>query len=108
MVVEGYVPNLGFTICSGGRYDHLSERFGTDLPAVGFAFGLERLMLVLENQGQRPPEQNNGIFVLPLSWRHAVNYAAAERKKGTRAEVDIQGFSESEAVNYARQKDSVA
>lgn len=104
MVVEGYVPNLGFTICSGGRYDHLSERFGTELPAVGFAFGLERLMLVLENQGQRPPEQNNGIFVLPLSWRHAVNYAAAERKKGTRVEVDIQGFSESEAVNYARQK----
>ena len=49
-------------------------------------------MLVLENQGQRPPEQNNGIFVLPLSWRHAVNYAAAERKKGTRVEVDIQGF----------------
>ena len=61
-------------------------------------------MLVLENQGQRPPEQNNGIFVLPLSWRHAVNYAAAERKKGPRVEVDIQGFSESEAVNYARQK----
>ena len=36
VVLEGYVPDIGFTLISGGRYDSLSSRFGNQLPAVGF------------------------------------------------------------------------
>lgn len=39
-----YVPNLGFEIGGGGRYDNLLKNFGCDYPAVGFSFSLERLM----------------------------------------------------------------
>lgn len=37
------------TLCGGGRYNNLvKELGGPDIPAVGFAFGFERLMLALE------------------------------------------------------------
>ena len=38
------------TICGGGRYNHLvSSLGGPEIPGVGFAFGLERLMFALES-----------------------------------------------------------
>lgn len=51
LLIEGYVPELGFTLCTGGRYDELVGRFGWDCPARGFAFGVERAMLALDRQG---------------------------------------------------------
>ena len=43
---HGYVRGLGLHVCSGGRYDDLIARFGPSMPAVGFALGIERAMLV--------------------------------------------------------------
>jgi len=38
-------------LCGGGRYDYLIEELGgKSSPAIGFAAGLERLILALENQ----------------------------------------------------------
>jgi histidyl-tRNA synthetase len=38
-------------VCGGGRYDNLSDTVGgVSLPAVGFAAGLERIVLVMEQQ----------------------------------------------------------
>ena len=42
-VFEVYDPAVGMPIGGGGRYDHLLGQFGRDLPAVGFAFEVERL-----------------------------------------------------------------
>ncbi|GGO66996.1 histidine--tRNA ligase [Bowmanella pacifica] len=47
------------TVCAGGRYDGLVEQLGgKTTPAVGFAMGLERLVLLLESLQlvQLPPE----------------------------------------------------
>ena len=38
-------------IGAGGRYDGLVEEVGTHTPAVGFAVGVERLLLALESEG---------------------------------------------------------
>ena len=38
-----YVPQLGFEVATGGRYDGLPATFGEDLPAVGFSFSIDRL-----------------------------------------------------------------
>ncbi len=44
------------TVCGGGRYDRLvGELGGPEKPAVGFAMGLDRLVLLLEAQGARKP-----------------------------------------------------
>jgi ATP phosphoribosyltransferase regulatory subunit len=43
MIFRAYVPQLGFEVANGGRYDALPATFGEDLPAVGFSFSLDRL-----------------------------------------------------------------
>jgi ATP phosphoribosyltransferase regulatory subunit len=43
-------PALGSPIGGGGRYDDLLGRFGRDLPAVGFALGVDRLHLALAGE----------------------------------------------------------
>jgi len=54
-VFEVYDPALGAPIGRGGRYDGLLARFGRDLPAVGFAVGVDRLHIALagEERGER-------------------------------------------------------
>lgn len=43
ILFRAYVPQLGFEVANGGRYDGLPETYGEDLPAVGFSFSLDRL-----------------------------------------------------------------
>ena len=52
-VFEWVTDKLGAqgTICAGGRYDGLVQQLGgREAPAVGFAMGLERLVLLVENE----------------------------------------------------------
>ena len=46
-------PDLGYSLGGGGRYDGMIGRFlGTDVPAVGFSLGFERLVdLVVQHGG---------------------------------------------------------
>ena len=45
------------TVCAGGRYDKLIEELGGNpTPAVGFAAGLERLLIVMDKTGVVIPE----------------------------------------------------
>ena len=45
------------TVCGGGRYDGLiAQMGGQPTPSLGFAMGIERLMMVLEAQGTDMPE----------------------------------------------------
>ena len=58
-VFEWVTDKLGAqgTVCAGGRYDGLVEQLGgKPTPAVGFAMGVERLILLLETLGVIPPE----------------------------------------------------
>ncbi|MDC0469822.1 histidine--tRNA ligase [Candidatus Pseudothioglobus singularis] len=42
------------TICGGGRYDGLVEKMGGNVtPAIGFAMGLERIALLIENKSDQ-------------------------------------------------------
>ncbi|CUR53720.1 Histidine--tRNA ligase [Serratia symbiotica] len=50
-VFEWITNNLGSqnTLCAGGRYDSLVEKLGgKKIPAIGFAIGLERLILLIK------------------------------------------------------------
>jgi ATP phosphoribosyltransferase regulatory subunit len=46
-VFEGYVPGVGQAVVGGGRYDRLFSSFGVDLPAIGFAVDVDRVISVL-------------------------------------------------------------
>ncbi|MDY6981761.1 MAG: histidine--tRNA ligase [Pseudomonadota bacterium] len=57
LVFEWTTDKLGAqsTVCAGGRYDGLSKQLGgSNTPAVGFAFGMERLLLLLEETAAFP------------------------------------------------------
>lgn len=46
----------------GGRYDHLMKKYGgPDLPAVGFAVGIERIILAMLDQKVRLPESRKPV-----------------------------------------------
>ncbi|NAW14011.1 histidine--tRNA ligase [Halomonas sp. D1-1] len=57
------------TVCAGGRYDGLVEQLGgKPTPAVGFAMGIERLVLLLETL-ELIPDAARGeldLYVLPM------------------------------------------
>jgi ATP phosphoribosyltransferase regulatory subunit len=61
ILFRAYVPGLGFEVASGGRYDGLPARFGSDVPAVGFSYSLDRLEQVIGPHpaggggGEEPP-----------------------------------------------------
>ena len=64
-VFEWTTDTLGSqgTVCGGGRYDGLVEELGgRSAPAVGFAMGLDRLALMLENKFEPPSEAD--VFVV--------------------------------------------
>ena len=49
--------NSNGTICGGGRYDGLVEELGGgSVPACGFALGMERLLLTMDEQGIEIPD----------------------------------------------------
>ncbi|MFQ6675288.1 MAG: histidine--tRNA ligase, partial [Fidelibacterota bacterium] len=59
-------PQLGAqnALCGGGRYDTLIEDLGGNpTPAVGFAAGIERVLLALEKKPAPPDEPSRGIYV---------------------------------------------
>ena len=65
------------SICGGGRYNQLIKDIGgPETPAVGFAFGLERLLMLMENQGISIPDSVPLVYVAPLGVSYQL-YGAA-------------------------------
>jgi len=55
----------------GGRYNSLfSELGGKDTPAVGFAMGIERLLLILEQIGNTVLEEKSEIMIISSDEKH--------------------------------------
>jgi histidyl-tRNA synthetase len=85
------------SLCGGGRYDYLIEELGgPPTPAVGFASGIERLVLSLTEQGaQAPPPEFDVFFAVEEeATRPAVIAALGElRGAGLAAETDYAGRS---------------
>lgn len=45
IIFEVYLPDFGYLIGSGGRYDNLLGMYGYPQPAVGFALNLDRILM---------------------------------------------------------------
>lgn len=104
MVLEGYAPELGALLVSGGRYDGLHAQFGEDVPAVGFALELEAVMLVLEAQGCRPALADDTLFAAGDDHHRVVQYAMEQRAAGRSVELDVENLSFNEAQRRAAAK----
>jgi histidyl-tRNA synthetase len=61
-----FVNSEGFTLCGGGRYDNLIHEIDEkqDIPAVGFGFGIERIINELTTEGvELAPEPIVELYV---------------------------------------------
>ena len=110
-VWEVWPPEAGAqsTLGGGGRYDGLAEQLGgRPTPAVGFAAGLERILLTLEKQGLAPGEAESGLaFLAPLGQpakRELNRLADRLRRRGVPATV---GTGDRSLKALLRQADAI-
>ena len=106
-VFEFLDPDTGLALLAGGRYDLLVKEIDdkNDVPGLGFASGIERLVSVMENAGhsfgkERTPDiylANIGETALDA----AENIASALRSEGIFAETDLMGKSLKAQMKYA-------
>ncbi|PTS85694.1 histidine--tRNA ligase [Pseudomonas sp. HMWF032] len=78
-VFEWVTDQLGSqgTVCAGGRYDGLVEQMGgKPTPGVGFAMGIERLVLLLETLGKVPAEIGRTVDVYLCAFGEPAELAA--------------------------------
>ena len=100
IVFEGYVKDLGFALCGGGRYDSLLPQFGMHVPAVGWMAEIEGILLALERR-HIANKRSKSVDVL-VSGSDAL--AARERRKGNAVRADVAGLNREDLLQYAREK----
>lgn len=81
------------TVCGGGRYNGLVEQIGgQDMPGIGFALSIERLLLALKTQEvELPINRNIDCFVVTLgeaAKQKSVSLVHNWRTAGLRVEKD--------------------
>ena len=94
------------TICAGGRYDGLIEDLGGNpMPALGFAAGIERLLMTMDAQGVEIPSPSPcDIYVASMgdnAHKKAGELCLALRKAGMYAEFDVVGRGLKAQMKYA-------
>lgn len=94
------------TVCGGGRYDGLVEEIGgPKTPALGFAIGIERLLLLMKAQGIEFPAENKcDLYIASIGDKAtltAAKLASDVRNYGMHAQFDIVGRSVKAQMKYA-------
>lgn len=99
------------TVCGGGRYDGLvTELGGPETPAVGWASGLERLILLLQ-QTQPLPTASLDFYVVSRGDRaeaSALKLAQTLRQLGFATELDLSGSAFGKQFKRADRSGAVA
>ncbi|MFH1787882.1 MAG: histidine--tRNA ligase [Candidatus Altiarchaeota archaeon] len=111
LVFEVRVEGLGAQnqICGGGRYDNLVELFGGPAtPAVGFAFGFDRVCEALKEQGVKTGEVEETVIVAPVgedACGYALQAAGFLRRElsgsGIKVKTEITGRKLKKVLEYA-------
>jgi histidyl-tRNA synthetase len=94
------------TVCGGGRYDGLIEELGgKHLPSLGFAMGMERLLMLMDKQGIEIPKPSScDLYVATMGERakeKAFTLIKSVRNCGLIAETDIVGRGLRAQMKYA-------
>ena len=101
-----FINSKGQTLCGGGRYDNLVNEIGEkDVPAVGFGFGIERMLMALENEKidlhlEQPVQLYVGVLG-EVALQDAMILVNNLRKSGIKTETDYLGRSVKAQMKYA-------
>lgn len=83
----------GLAICAGGKYSDMVKSFkGPDIPGIGYAFGIERIIAIMDLQNLFPALETGADIVLigldEKAKEKTLLYANALRRVGFYAEMD--------------------
>lgn len=102
-----FVNAEGFTLCGGGRYDNLVHEIDEkqNIPAVGFGFGIERIINELEAEGvelEAEPAVDLYVGILGKKAKaSAYQFVQRLRKAGLIVETDYLDRSVKAQMKYA-------
>ncbi len=99
------------TVCGGGRYDGLIEQLGGPAtPAVGWAMGMERLMILLKELREAPVAEMDFYVVSrgDAAQAQALKIAQSLRRQGFGAELDLSGSAFGKQFKRADRSGAVA
>ena len=102
---QGFLSGVGQTVCSGGRYNNLTEKYGFSAPSTGFTFSLLHLLFALDKvlDERVVPSCDLLIFSTGENLRAAQQLACQLRNRGYSVARDILDRTQAEALEYARQ-----
>ena len=99
------------TVCGGGRYDGLSSQLGgPETPAVGWAIGLERLILLLQ-QLQPAPQATPDFYLISKGEKaeaQSLILAQKLRQAGFSVELDLSGSAFGKQFKRADRSNAIA
>lgn len=103
---KGFTKDLGYIICSGGRYDNLYAEFGLPCPATGFAINIDRVVEAIKRQRRGiEPDSNRYIISYCTGNRNkAIDAAKRLRNAGYCIELDTMATDRDQLLGYAREK----
>ncbi len=100
------------TVCGGGRYDGLVEQLGgPQTAAVGWAIGLERLTLLLQQRQTQPTTPALDFYLVSRGDRaetQSIQLAQALRQHGFSVELDLSGSAFGKQFKRADRSGAVA
>lgn len=93
-------------VCAGGRYDGLAEELGgPKLPSLGFAMGLERILILMEKQNcEFPIDDVADVYIAPMgenATAEAIKLCNELREEGFTAATDLSGRGLKAQMKYA-------
>lgn len=90
-VFEGFIKEIGYEICGGGRYDTLIGRFGASTPSTGFAIDVERLISIMDKMGLLDIKQGADFLLIDFKEdkKQALELSRELRKRGYSVARDI-------------------
>lgn len=105
MMFQIFCEGVGSALAEGGRYDHLLNEFGKDLPAVGVGIDINLLMQRLMQLKPLKEEQTNRSLIVSYTNTRKVSIEVGEelRKQGMIIENSFFDNFE-EALAYAKEK----
>jgi histidyl-tRNA synthetase len=68
-IISGDLESVQNALGGGGRYDRLIGQFGgPDIPAIGFAVGIDRTVVLMKKLNIRfkKPEEKSSVFIIPM------------------------------------------
>ncbi|HHV59040.1 MAG TPA: ATP phosphoribosyltransferase regulatory subunit [Clostridiaceae bacterium] len=106
IVFRGLTHGVGFPILSGGRYDNLVKSFGRNLPATGFALGINMVLTALERKSEAFVGQDDATLVSYGSHGRKIAFMICEelKKQGLTVEIDITGYLPDKLEEYAKKR----